>query len=62
MMFIIKTRVLSLDEREQVSKALQDAYGIEEKAITFETISSTVSNEMRTDAVIAVIDSSDLYV
>lgn len=50
----IKTRVLSLDEREQVSKALQDAYGIEEKAITFETISSTVSNEMRTDAVIAV--------
>ena len=51
----IKTRVLSLDEREQVSKALQDAYGIEEKAITFETISSTVSNEMRTDAVIAVI-------
>ena len=51
----IKTRVLSLDEREQVSKALQDAYGIEEKAITFETISSTVSNEMRKDAVIAVI-------
>lgn len=51
----IKTRVLSLDEREQVSKELQDAYGIEEKAITFETISSTVSNEMRTDAVIAVI-------
>ena len=42
-------------QREQVSKALQDAYGIEEKAITFETISSTVSNEMRTDAVIAVI-------
>ena len=51
----IKTRVLSLDEREQVSKALQDAYGIEEKAITFETISSTVSSEMRQDAVIAVI-------
>ena len=51
----IKTRVLSLDEREQISKALQDAYGIEEKAITFETISSTVSNEMRQDAVVAVI-------
>ena len=52
----IKTRVLSLDEREQVSKALQDAYGIEEKAITFEPISSTVSNEMRKqDAVVAVI-------
>ena len=51
----IKTRVLSLDEREQISKALQDAYGIEEKAITFETISSMVSNEMRQDAVVAVI-------
>ena len=51
----IKTRVLSLDEREQISKALQDAYGIEEKAITFETISSKVSNEMRQDAVVAVI-------
>ena len=51
----IKTRVLSLDEREQISTALQDAYGIEEKAITFETISSTVSNEMRQDAVVAVI-------
>ena len=51
----IKTRVLSVDEREQVSAALQDAYGLEEKDISFETISSTVSNEMRRDAVVAVI-------
>ena len=51
----IKTRVLSVDEREQVSAALQDAYGLEEKNISFETISSTVSNEMRRDAVVAVI-------
>ena len=51
----IKTRVLSLDEREAISKSIQDTFGIDEKAISFETISSTVSNEMRQDAVVAVI-------
>ncbi len=51
----IKTRVLTVDEREKVSAAIQEAYGVEEKAINFETISSVVSNEMREDAVIAVI-------
>lgn len=52
---ILKTRVLSVDEREEVAAALQEAYGMEDKAITFETISSTVSSEMRQDAVVAVI-------
>lgn len=51
----IKTRVLSLDEREAISKSIQDTFGVDEKAISFETISSTVSNEMRQDAVVAVI-------
>ena len=51
----IKTRVLTLDEREAISKAIQEKFGIDEKAISFETISSTVSNEMRQDAVVAVI-------
>ncbi len=51
----IKTRVLTLDEREEVSEALQTAYGIDKKAINFETISSTVSSEMRKDAVGAVL-------
>ena len=51
----IKTRVLSVDEREQISKAIQEAYALGEKDISFETISSTVSNEMRQDAVVAVI-------
>ncbi len=51
----IKTRVLTVAEREEVSAAIQEAYGVEEKAINFETISSVVSNEMRQDAVIAVI-------
>lgn len=52
---ILKTRVLSLDEREEVFAALQETYGIEEKSIHFETISSTVSGEMRRDAVTAVL-------
>lgn len=52
---IIKTRVLTLDERGEVAKLLQDAYGISEESIEFETISSTVSGEMRRDAVIAVL-------
>lgn len=51
----IKTRVLTLDEREEVSAALQEAFAIENKAINFETISSTVSNEMRRDALVSVI-------
>jgi SecD/SecF fusion protein len=51
----IKTRTLTVAEREEVSAALQEAYELDESAITFETISSTVSNEMRRDAVVAVI-------
>ncbi len=51
----IKTRVLTVDEREQVSDAIQEAYGIDKKSINFETISSVVSNEMRQDAVVSVI-------
>ena len=51
----IKTRVLTVDEREKVSAAIQETYDIDKKAINFETISSIVSNEMRQDAVIAVI-------
>ena len=55
MMSTSRPRVLSLDEREAISKSIQDTFGIDEKAISFETISSTVSNEMRQDAVVAVI-------
>ncbi len=61
---IFKTRVLTLDEREELTTALQEQIGVEEyeaedgsmqPSISFETISSTISNEMRSDAVIAVI-------
>lgn len=51
----IKTRVLTVDEREEISALIQEQYSVDEKAISFETISSTVSNEMRQDAVISVL-------
>ncbi len=61
---IFKTRVLTLDERMELTDALDEKVGIavyttesgvDEKSISFETISSTISNEMRRDAVVAVI-------
>lgn len=51
----VKTRVLTVAEREEISSKIQEAFGVEEKLISFETISSTVSNEMRRDAVVAVL-------
>ena len=51
----IKTRALSVDEREAVASSLEETFGLEEHDIAFETISSTVSNEMRRDAVVSVI-------
>ena len=55
---IIKTRTLELDKREALNKALVEKFGVEEDEITAENISSTVSSEMRQDAIIAVIIST----
>ena len=55
---IIKTRTLELDKREALNKALVEKFGVEEDEITAENISSTVSGEMRQDAIIAVIIST----
>lgn len=52
---VIKTRSLELSEREALNQALIDEFGVDEKGITAENISSTVSSEMRSDAVWAVI-------
>ena len=52
---IIKTVTLDLDKREALNKAMADNFGVDESKITAENISSTVSNEMRRDAVIAVV-------
>lgn len=61
---VFKTRVLTVDERQELEKQLDEQIGIAdyttesgttEKSISFETISSTISNEMRQDAVVAVV-------
>lgn len=52
---IIKTRTLSLDEREQLNTALEENFGVDTSLITTETISSTISSEMQKDAIISVI-------
>ena len=52
---IIKTVTLELSKREELNRELADNFGVDEAEITAENISSTVSGEMRRDAVIAVI-------
>ena len=52
---IIKTRALTLDEREALNQALVDDFGVDANKISAESISSTVSSEMRRDAAVAVI-------
>ena len=52
---VIKTRALDLNEREELNKKLVDEFGVDEKSITSESISSTISSEMRMDAFMAVV-------
>jgi len=51
----VKTRTLSLEERQAVNEMLVEKFGIDEKTITSQSISSTISGEMRSDALIAVL-------
>ena len=52
---VLKTRTLSLEEREALNVMLVETFGVEESTISSQSISSTVSNEMRQDAIVAVI-------
>ena len=52
---VLKTRTLSLEEREQLNAMLVQQFGVEESTISSQSISSTVSNEMRQDAIVAVV-------
>lgn len=52
---IIKTRTLTVDEREVLNKSMVDHFGVEQEKITAESISGAVSQEMKRDAVVAVI-------
>ncbi len=54
----VKTRTLTQDERADVQNMLVDKFGVDESTITYQSISSTISGEMRSDAIIAVIVST----
>lgn len=52
---IIKTKTLSVDQRQALDDALVENFGIEPEKITAESISGAVSDEMKEDALVAVI-------
>lgn len=52
---IFKTRALSLEEREAFNEKMVSEFGVDESTISAESISSTISTEMRKDAVVAII-------
>ena len=52
---IFKSPTLDLNEREEFAQYMEENYGVAATDITTENISSTVSSEMRSDAVVAVI-------
>lgn len=51
---IIKTKTLFLEERQAMEDAMVEKFGVDASTITTESISSTISDEMKTDAFIAV--------
>ena len=51
----IKTRTLSLDERQELEDTLAENCDVDASTITSQSISSTISGKMRSDAVKAVI-------
>ncbi|HCT92105.1 MAG TPA: protein translocase subunit SecDF [Lachnospiraceae bacterium] len=51
----IKTRVLNVDERERMESTMMENFGVAKEGISAQNISATVSNEMRRDAIVAVI-------
>jgi SecD/SecF fusion protein len=51
---IVKTRTLNEDERKELSDLFTGQFGVDEATITSETISATVSGEMRRNAIVSV--------
>ncbi len=52
---IFKTVTLTVDQRESISSMLETDYSVAPESIAMESISSTISSEMRADAVSAMI-------
>ena len=51
---IFKTGSLDVDQRQALNQMFVDNLGVDETLITSETISSTISNEMKSDTILAV--------
>ena len=52
---IFKTNTLTVEQREAIDEMLMTNFGVTEDVINSETISSTISNEMKTDTILAVV-------
>ena len=52
---IIKTRTLNVEERKEFSDVIVNNFNVAEDSITAETISATISSEMQTGAVKAIV-------
>lgn len=52
---IFKTNTLNVEQREALNKVFVDNFGVDEQKITSETISSTISDEMKSDTILAVV-------
>ena len=52
---IIKTRTLSVEERQALDAALVENFGVDESKIVAESISGAISAEMKSDAIVATV-------
>lgn len=52
---IIKTKTLSVEQRQALDEALVENFGVDEEKITAESISGAISKEMKQDALVAVV-------
>lgn len=57
---IIKTRTLNVQEREAFNEVMVSNFGVDESSITAETISATISSEMQSGAIKAILVSTVL--
>lgn len=52
---VLKTRTLTLEEREALDEILITQFGVEKETISTQSISSTISGEMRKNAILSVV-------
>lgn len=52
---IVRTPAFTEDQQKKVISTVVEKYGVSDKSIEVETISASVSNEMRMDAIVAVL-------